>query len=457
MENIKEIYEKPVIIKQSVGLMNKFGRESCQNIVSHIDGIAVSRLAHDYSLPLYVVSEGALRRKYRDIYRAFKLRYPKVAVAYSYKTNYLSGICSIMHQEGAWAEVVSGFEYDIAKSLGVQGEKIIFNGPYKTREELLRAVSDGAKINVDSFDEIFLIEEIAKKLNKKINIGIRINMLVTNPPWDRFGFNYETLQAYEAVKRIAASGVLEIKGLHIHLGTYINETDIYFNMANKMVEFARFLKNDFGIKLDYIDIGGGYASINTLHNQWLPGEVACPSFDQYAEAVCPVLLNLPYDPKELPILILEPGRSIVDEAMHMIASVVSCKTLSNGVKALVIDAGVNLLPTSYWYKLEILPAGFTSSLTENYNIYGPLCMNIDCIRLGVQLPSVRRGDLLVIKNIGAYNFSQSLQFIQPRPAVVLISEEGKVYYLRHRETTEYIRQMEDIPEHVKLSFSKNRK
>lgn len=449
MDNIKELYEKPSIIRHSVGLMNKFGRESCHNIISQIDGVPIAKLAEEYSTPLYVTSEGTLRRKYKDIYRAFKLRYPKVAIAYSYKTNYLSGICSILHQEGAWAEVVSGFEYDIAKKLGVDGEKIIFNGPYKTKEELITAIEDKAKINVDSFDEIFLIEEIAKERKETIKIGIRINMLVTNPPWDRFGFNFEVGQAYEAVKRIIASGTLEVNGIHIHLGTYINETEIYFNMANKMLLFVRQLKDDFNIKLDYIDIGGGYASVNTLHTQWLPGEVTCPTSDQYAEAICPILLGLPYSPNELPTLILEPGRAIVDEAIHMITSVVSHKTLSGGAKGLVIDAGVNLLPTSYWYRLEILPATFSSSLLEDYNIYGPLCMNIDCIRIETKLPAVRRGDLLVIKNIGAYNFSQSLQFIQPRPNMVLIGENG-IHLLRRKETTEYIRQLENIPEHVKL-------
>lgn len=446
-KNTKESYEKPSIIKHSVGLMNKFGRESCHNIISQIDGVSIAKLAEEYSTPLYVVSEGTLRRKYQDVYRAFKLRYPKIAIAYSYKTNYLSAICSIMHQEGAWAEVVSGFEYDIAKSLNINGEKIIFNGPYKTKQELIYAVKEGAKINIDSFDEIFLLEEIAKKETKKITIGIRINMLITNPPWDRFGFNYEVGQAYEAVKRIVSSGVLEIKGIHIHLGTYINDVEIYSNMAKKMVHFVKQLKEDFKIRLDYIDIGGGYASVNTLHSQWLPGEVTCPSFDQYAEAICPVLLNIPYSPEDLPTLILEPGRSVVDEAMHLITSVVSHKTLSNKTKAIVIDAGVNLLPTSYWYRLEILPASFTSSLLEDYNIYGSLCMNIDCIRIGAKLPSVRRGDLLVVKNIGAYNFSQSLQFIQLRPNIVLIGED-KTYLIRRHETMEYIKQLESVPDHL---------
>ncbi|MDP2954718.1 MAG: diaminopimelate decarboxylase, partial [Chloroflexota bacterium] len=181
-------------------------------------------------------------------------------------------------------------------------------------------------------------------------------------------------------------------------------------------------------------------------------EQLTPSFDQYAEAICPALLRGPFRSMETPLLIMEPGRSLVDEAMYLLTSVVSTKRLASEQKGVVIDAGVNLLPTSYWYRHEIQVAQevgnpSAGSVTEPVNIYGPLCMQIDVLQIGTNLPSLRRGDILVVKNVGAYNFSQSMQFIQPRPAVVLV-KDGETEYLRLPETSEYLRQLEKVPERL---------
>lgn len=439
-------YEKPFIIKHSIGLMNKFGRTPNTASFGKIDGVNVAELINNFGSPLYVVSEGTLRRKYKDMYRAFSLRYPKVVIAYSYKTNYLSAICAVLHTESAWAEVVSGFEYDIALSLKVPGNHIVFNGPYKTKEELLRAIKNGSKINIDSYEEMQIIEEIANELARKIDVGVRISMDFT---WDRFGFNLEAGHAYEVIKRIQATNNLKVTGLHIHAGTYISDVGVYARISEKLSIFCSKLQNELNVKLEYLDIGGGYASKNTLHTQWMSAEFTCPSFDQYAEAICPAILNGPFKPQNMPTLILEPGRSIVDEAMYLLTSVVSVKRFGGaGGKGIVIDAGVNLIPTSWWYRHDILPAKEWSGITEDVAVFGPLCMQIDCIRQSVSLPPLRKGDILIIKNVGAYNFSQSMQFIQPRPAIVLISE-GKVEQIKMPETTTYIKQLEKVPDRLK--------
>ena len=130
----KQFYEKPTIIRHTVGLANKFGRAPNAIPFPRVDGVPIRSLLQQYGSPLFIVSEQTLRRKYRDMKRAFSLRYPKVQISYSYKTNYLSAICATFQDEGVYAEVVSGFEYEIAKSLNVKGENIIFNGPHKTKE-----------------------------------------------------------------------------------------------------------------------------------------------------------------------------------------------------------------------------------------------------------------------------------------------------------------------------------
>lgn len=443
----KLIYEKPIIIRHSVGLSNKFGRAPSRVPFSRVDGMVVRELVENFGSPLYVISESTLRRKYRDMMRAFSLRYPRVQIAYSYKTNYLSSICAVLHQEGAWAEVVSGFEYDIARSLKMPGGHIIFNGPYKTKAELHRAVADGALVNIDSYDEMYLLEDIARELGRTLDVGVRVNMELNYPPWDRFGFNVESGQAFDAIKRMMSNRLLRVRGLHIHAGTYIDNVESYRLMAEKMVEFYQRLREQLSITLEYWDLGGGYASTNTLHTSYLPGSQTAPTFDQYAEAIGPTLLRGPFSPAEAPLLFLEPGRALVDEAMHLITSVHATKRLPTGMKSYVVDAGVNLLFASFWYRYDIQPAQEAMAAVEESAIYGPLCMQIDVLRSSVPLPQLRVGDLLVVKNVGAYNFSQSMQFIQPRPAVVLIAD-GKAQIVRERETAEYVRAPERVPEHL---------
>lgn len=447
-----ENYEKPTINRQSIGLMNKFGGAGHSLPYGNISGISVRELIEQFGSPLWVVSEADLREKYKDLSRAFSTRYPKVAVAYSYKTNFLSGICALFHQEGAWAEVVSGFEYDIAMNLGVPGNQIVFNGPYKTKAELKRALEQNSLINIDSYQEIYDIEELAKELDVIAKVGIRVNMQLYETNWDRFGFNLESGQAADACMRIASSENLKLTGLHVHIGTFILDTNIYRAMAQKVVSLFMLIKDHPNVKLEYLDVGGGYASRNTLHYQWLPGEYACPTSDEYAEAICVPLMSELSKVSDTPLLILEPGRALVDEGVHLLTTVVSRKTLSYGSKGIVIDAGVNLLPTCYWYRFNIYAAerplsSSNGGMTEVVNIYGPLCMNIDCIQVGTYLPPVRAGDILVIRNVGAYNFSQSMQFIRPRPAVVMITKDS-VEYLRLPETTEYICQLNKIPTHL---------
>jgi diaminopimelate decarboxylase len=445
----RQLYEKPTIVKHSVGLMNKFGRPPGSVPYGKIDGVAVTELLARHGSPLWVVSEGTLRRKIRDLKRSFELRYPKVQISYSYKTNYLSAVCAILHQEGAIAEVVSGFEYDMAIANGVDGHNIVFNGPHKTRMELERAIEAGAKVNIDSYDEMYLLEEIARAKGRTLDIGMRVNVDVNYPPWDRFGFNYESGQAYEAVKRAMSGGLLRIVGLHCHIGTYILDVNMYKKSAESLVSFAALVRDHMNVRIEYIDLGGGFASRNTLHSMWLPGEQACPTFDQYAEVICPALLRGSFNVNEQPMLMLEPGRCIVDEAMYLLASVVSVKRMSNGQKTVVIDAGVNVLPTAWWYKHDLAVAQETGGqLTEDVNIVGPLCMQIDVIRTGIALPPLRKGDTVIVKNVGAYNFSQSMQFIQPRPAVVLVND-GAVEVVRQKETLDYIKHLEKVPARLK--------
>jgi diaminopimelate decarboxylase len=435
MEKLK--YEKPVISKITAGVPDKFGLPVRQKIINNIDGTAVSELMQAFGSPLFVFSEKTIRNTFSDARRAFETRYPKVQFAWSYKTNYLDAVCRIFHDEGAWAEVVSGFEFEKALSLGIDGSKILFNGPEKSEDDLRRAIRHNACIHIDHFDELYQLIRITKELDKPARVAIRVNMDTgIYPMWDRFGFNYENGEAWNAINRIMLAEKLELTGLHTHIGTYIMATSAYAIAASKLANLMMATWRKFSHWLKYIDVGGGFASKNTLKGAYMPGIETCPSFDEYAEAITNALISseIPHD--NLPVLFLETGRALIDDAGYLLTTVLASKRSATGRRTLVIDAGVNLLFTSFWYNLGIYPGKQVSEYLEDTTVYGPLCMNIDVVRESINFPHVKTGDQLVIERVGAYNVTQWMQFITYRPNVVLMDITGTPHLIRKKESLE---------------------
>lgn len=446
----KQRYERPLIRKLNVGLMNKFGTRSEYEPVTHIDDVAVSRLIEEHGSPLFVISEKTIRETYRDAVRAFSTRYPKVQFAWSYKTNYISAVCNIYHQMGSWGEVVSGFEYQKALKNGVPGHRIIFNGPDKTVAELKQAIDNGSLIHIDHLDELYTLAELSQTSEKRPKVAIRVNMDTgVYPMWDRFGFNYENGQAWDAINKIVLADRLDLVGLHCHIGTYMMTPSAYAVAAGKLSELALRIKEKFNRRISYIDMGGGFASRNTLKGAFLSGADTTPSFDDFAEAITTAILNAGFNGDDLPTLILETGRALIDEAGYLLGSVISNKRLSDGRRATIMDFGVNILFTSFWYDHKISPAQDFSHHSEDTVMYGPLCMNIDVVRENASLPPLKRGDHVVVHTVGAYNMTQWMQFIALRPAVVLIGMDGKPNLIRKTETLETIDTQEVMPGYLK--------
>lgn len=443
----KQKYERPVLVRHQMGMMNKFSRTQASRPMTHIDGVSVEELIEKYGSPLFVFSERKLVEKVRELKDLVSLRYPKFRLAWSYKTNYLDAVCKIFHREGSWAEVVSEFEYDKAIHLGVAPEKIHFNGPYKPEPALEKALKNGSIVHIDHFDELLLAERISERLGIRPGVAIRLNLMTDGTPaWSRFGFNLEGGQARDAVRRIQAGDKLDLVGLHCHLGTFIQDPEVYKQAAQKLAQFANKLREDYGVTLQFIDLGGGIASRNTLHSQYLPGDQNTPPFSRYAEALAEGIAALDYPTQEMPTLVLETGRALVDEAGFLITSVHANKRLPDKRRALVVDAGVNVLFTSFWYKHDVVPAQDFSGIPEPTVIYGPLCMNIDIVRDTLLFPPMKPGDKLVFKNVGAYNVTQWMQFIMYRPAVVLVSPKGDHGLMRRRENLQSVLEHEEVPE-----------
>ena len=440
-------YEKPVINKITAGVPSKFGLPPKPKFIAGIDGVEVSDLIEKFGSPLFVFSEKTIRGTYAEARRAFETRYPKVQFAWSYKTNYLDAICSVFHDQGAWAEVVSGFEFEKALAMGVKGAQILFNGPEKSTEDLTLAINHNACIHIDHFDELYLLIELTRKIDKTARVAIRINMDTgIYPMWDRFGFNYENGEAWSAINRIMLADKLELTGLHTHIGTYIMAASAYAVAASKLANLYMAIHRKFNFWLKYLDLGGGFASKNTLKGSYMPGSETCPSFDEYAEAISNALISSEIPHEHLPALFLETGRALIDDAGFLLTTVLANKRLSTGRRSMVIDAGVNLLFTSFWYNLGIYPSKPGSEHVEETTIYGPLCMNIDVIREAINFPLVKIGDQLVIERVGAYNVTQWMQFITYRPNVVLIKQDGTINVIRKKEDLETIKKQESMPQ-----------
>lgn len=455
----KKTWSKPSIVIQQAGGINKFNGfrdEFCQH---DIDDVSIMPLLEKYGSPLFIVSEKKLRENIRRLMNAFTPLWPKVIHSWPYKTNYLAAVCNVFHQEGSWAEVVSDFEYAKAKQGGLPGSNIILNGPYKSEHLLKKAITENVIINIDHFDELYVIEQIAKELSRKVKVGIRLNFNTGyTEPWSRFGFNVENGEAMNAVLRIGSSKHIKLTGLHSHIGTFVLDTRAYSEQVRIMCEFMEEAERNIGCLIEMFNIGGGFASYNALKGIYLSPEQVVPSMEQYAIAITSSLragtANREAAGKPLPTLILETGRAVVDDAECLICRVVGNKRLPDGRRASILDAGVNLMFTSFWYNHKILPLRPLEGIVEETVLYGPLCMNLDVVNTSILLPPLNVGEPLMISPAGAYNNTQWMQFIQYRPAIIMIMENGHVELVRDAENLQSMSMLEHIPQSLKEPLPK---
>jgi diaminopimelate decarboxylase len=452
MLQTKKPYFPPTIRQNLNAFRDKQPQSGFSSSTEKLEGVDIADLIATHGSPLFVFSERVLREKYREAYRAFSTRYPKVQFAWSYKTNYLNAICSVFHQAGAIAEVVSDFEYEKARQLGIRGDQIILNGPYKNEALLRRAIAEKALIQIDNLQELSLLQQLTKHAAEPHPVAIRVNMETGfEQTWTKFGFSFEAGGAEQAIQRIAECSTLRLVGLHMHIGTFVLDPKCYGIAVEKLARVAKVAREQWDIELEYVNVGGGFASRNTLHAQYLPAVDATPTFAQYADVICAALRKHWPESEHPPQLYLETGRALVDEAGWLLATVLDARSTPDGRRSVIVDAGVNILYTASWYKFDIQPAQPNSGPISPTIVYGPLCMNIDVVRDGAPLPPLRPGEQIVIHPVGAYNVTQSMQFITYRPAVLLIAENGQVEVIRDREDLSYVQSLERIPSRLQAS------
>lgn len=448
---------------------NPYATGSGVETLTEIDGVAVNDLVGEFGSSLFVFSEKTLREKAKRMREAFHSRYEKTEFFWSVKTNYLQAICKIMKDEGWNAEVVSDFEYGVAQHIGFDGSQIVFNGPYKPYEDLKMAMENGSLVQIDNWDELALLEEVAEELGGTFDVGIRVWMATGYAPtWSKFGFAVANGEARRVAMRVINNKRLNLHTIHSHIGTYILNPETYSIAAQVLVGLRAELQADTGHLVPCLNFGGGFPSNSLLHGMVGPAEKVIPPIEDFAEAITSVLNKLPA--KERPILRLESGRHLVDEAGYLVTTVVAVKggqaaamdgsgltslgtkesyILSDHAKvAYVLDTGVNMLFTAHWFAIGAYPNRDVSSQLLPTRLLGCLCMEIDVIREHIGLPRLQTGDHLTFHPVGAYNLAQSMEFISYRPAAILIGMDGKPRIIRRKEQLADVETPEAIPEYL---------
>jgi diaminopimelate decarboxylase len=410
-----------------------------------IGGCDVVELAREFGTPLYVVDERKLRADYQRFVDSFRKFYPKTEVGYSYKTNPLPEAIRVLHDCGALAEAISHFELWLALRLGVPPANIILNGPAKTSAAVDLAVARRIKlINIDGLHEIETVAAAASRHSVNQPVGVRV---VTSVGWQaQFGLRLRTGEARRAFERIRELPQLVPTGLHVHLGTGLKHVPTYLQAIREMLEFARQLETDTGVRLEYFDFGGGFGvptvqpyelwDARLIQNNEPPGPIdtkAAPPIEEYARAISALLQEF-YPGPFTPTIAFEPGRAITSSAQSLLLQVLGVKYEENGTTRAILDGGKNCaLPTGYEYH-EILPSSRMSEpLSAPVTFHGPLCHPGDVLFLKKPFPSVTAGDVVSVMDAGAYFVPNQMNFSNPRPAAVMV-KDGKAALIRRRES-----------------------
>jgi len=412
-----------------------------------IDGCNVASLAREFGTPLHVVNSTRLRADFDEFAGSFQRLYPRIAVAYSYKTNPLPGVLAELHRLGALAEVISHFELWLALQLGVPPDRILFNGPGKTVEALELAVSRGVSmINVDSLPEIDELARAAARAGKQQRAGVRV---VTSVGWSgQFGLSLESGDAFEAFKRIRNTPQLLACGLHFHLGTGIRDVEIYLQALRETLLFAARLRKELQVDISHFDLGGGFGvptvrpysawDQRLIANGMPPGPVdvaAAMRPNEYARRIVE-LLNEYLPPRQsdsAPTIYFEPGRALTSRAQCLVLKVIAVKESEGQRPKVILDGGKNIaMPTGYEAH-ELLPVtGGLEPRECSTDFFGPLCHPADQLYIAKRFRRLAPGDLVAVMDAGAYFVPNQMNFSHGRPAAVM-TRSGQVEVLRDRE------------------------
>lgn len=403
------------------------------------EDVAVSELAQKYGTPLYVYSHTDLKNQFALFDHAFGSS--DHLVCYSMKANSSAAVLKTFIGNGSGIDVVTGGELYRALKAGCPPQKIVFSGVGKSDEEIRAAISANIlQFNVESEEELENIQALALALGKKAPIALRVNpdvdpkthaYISTGLKKSKFGISHEeALRLYHQAGRMSH---LAIVGIDCHIGSQLTEVSPFVAAAQKIRSLVLELKKS-GIEIKNWDMGGG---LGITYDQEKP-----PSPAEYAKALLGAVGDLKIK------LIFEPGRYLVGNSSVLLTRVIYGK--KRDVKNfVVVDAASNDLmrPSLYDAYHEIVPVVDDASRPKvRVDIVGPICETGDFLAQGRSLATVKRGELLAVKSVGAYGFSMSSTYnSRPRSAEVMV--KGCQHALiRQRETVADLVKGELIPE-----------
>ena len=405
------------------------------------EDVALSRIADEVGTPVYVYSTATFTRHFRVFADSFDD--PRALIAYSVKANSNIAVLATLAKQGAGADVVSGGELKRALIAGIPASKIVFSGVGKTRTEMHDALIAGIRVfNVESLEELRLLNEVALELGKIAPIAFRVNpdvtagghaKISTGKKENKFGIAWsQSEQAYAEAARLPAN---EIVGVDVHIGSQISELAPFEAAIVKVGGLIKRLRAA-GHTISSFDIGGG------LGIPYGNNEAAPPSPSEYAALVKRLTADLNVD------MIFEPGRMIAGNSGVLLSKVLYVKR-GEDRDFLIIDAAMNDLirPALYdaYHDMEPVLQGDLDKM-ETYDVVGPICESGDTFSKGREMPRLESGNLIVLHSAGAYGAAQASQY-NTRPLVPEVLVNGADYaVIRDRPSIEDILKTESLPD-----------
>ena len=394
----------------------------------HVESVSIEKIAEQVQTPFYCYSEAALRHNFTSYARHFKQG--DSLICYAVKANSNQAVISALGSLGAGADVVSEGELRRALLAGIPAGKIVFSGVAKTVREMRFALQqDIHQFNIESEQELEVLSEVAAGDGKQAPIAFRINpdidarthdKISTGKASNKFGIPWT--RAKEAYARAASLPGIRVQGIDIHIGSQLTQLGPFEKAFQCLAELTAELKAD-GHDISVLDIGGG------LGIDYADGSPAPPELSDYAALANDILGSLGCQ------VIVEPGRSLVGDIGVLISRVIYIKDGEQD-RFLIIDAGMNdlLRPSMYDAYHEIVPCGLNNGDTRPYQVVGPICETGDTFARSRRLPTLQPGDLVAIRNAGAYGAVMASSY-NTRPLVPEVLVQGNdVLVIRRRPT-----------------------
>jgi diaminopimelate decarboxylase len=441
-----------------------------QNNRLHINGVDTVELAREFDTPLFVVSAARIHHNIARLLEA-KRHHQKLKLCYASKANNTLGVLRVIREAGIDVEVNSGGELFRALRAGFRPDQIEMNGISKSEQEISEAIEAGIyTINLDSPFELELVEQIAERLKKRANVTVRLVAgvgtrshagLQTALYTSKFGVSPS--QAREMMLRaIKRPELINLAGLHIHVGSQTPDPDPYEEAFLAMWEHLLWLYRETGFRLQHINIGGGIP-VNYLRDDAQAGEIgdaeramlgaSMTSTEMMKAAIKAVQTSAEEAGAEHLLedleIVMEPGRAVIADAVAILTAVRNVKHRpETGEKWVLTDAGYNLMLSMVmyqWYYQAVDASRAGEPHTASYRMAGPLCDGGDVyfdLHGEGRLPDCRRlpanvqaGEVIAMLNTGAYTMSQMTAYNgRTLPAAVLVEENGKVDVIRKRDS-----------------------